>query len=147
MFSPVKAVTTGVIVFAIGGAFLIAQPFEQQGSVPGATGDAGVFSPAGSLAQPRSGHTATLLPDGRVLFVGGANPWAESLIATAEIWDPATETFGPTGAPAEARAGHTATELNDGTILLTGGFTGKGSVVITDSGELYNPASRELRTE
>lgn len=37
MLSPVKAVTAGAIVFAIGGAFLIAQPFDQQGSgVPGA---------------------------------------------------------------------------------------------------------------
>jgi hypothetical protein len=45
------------------------------------------------------------------------------------------------------RAGHSATELNDGTILLTGGFTGKGSVVITDTAELYNPSPRVLRIE
>ena len=36
MLSPVKAITAGALVFAIGGAFLIAQPFEQQGNVPGA---------------------------------------------------------------------------------------------------------------
>ena len=37
MLSPVKAITAGALVFAIGGAFLIAQPFDQQGaSVPGA---------------------------------------------------------------------------------------------------------------
>ncbi len=35
MFSPAKAITAGAIVFALGGAFLIAQPFQQQGSVPG----------------------------------------------------------------------------------------------------------------
>ena len=35
MFSPVKAITAGALVFALGGAFLIAQPFGQQGSVPG----------------------------------------------------------------------------------------------------------------
>ena len=41
MFSPVKAITAGALVFAIGGAFLIAQPFDQQGaSVPGAATDA-----------------------------------------------------------------------------------------------------------
>jgi len=40
MFSPVKAITAGALVFAIGGAFLIAQPFDQQGtSVPGAATD------------------------------------------------------------------------------------------------------------
>ena len=41
MLSPAKAITVGAIVFAIGGAFLIAQPFQQQGSVPGAAIDPG----------------------------------------------------------------------------------------------------------
>jgi hypothetical protein len=40
MFSPVKAITAGALVFAIGGALLVAQPFGQQGSVPGAATDA-----------------------------------------------------------------------------------------------------------
>ena len=35
MFSPVKAITAGALVFALGGVMLIAQPFEQRGSVPG----------------------------------------------------------------------------------------------------------------
>jgi hypothetical protein len=40
MFSPVKAITAGALVFAIGSTFLIAQPFDQQGtSVPGAATD------------------------------------------------------------------------------------------------------------
>jgi hypothetical protein len=40
MFSPVKAITAGALVFAIGGAFLIAQPFSQQPAVPGAETEA-----------------------------------------------------------------------------------------------------------
>jgi hypothetical protein len=40
MLSPVKAITAGALVFAIGGAFLIAQPFQQPSSVPGAATDA-----------------------------------------------------------------------------------------------------------
>jgi hypothetical protein len=37
MLSPVKAITAGALVFAVGGVLLIAQPFDQQrGSVPGA---------------------------------------------------------------------------------------------------------------
>ena len=36
MLSPVKAITAGAIVFAIGSALLVAQPFDQQGTVPGA---------------------------------------------------------------------------------------------------------------
>jgi hypothetical protein len=39
MLSPAKAITAGALVFAIGGAFLIAQPFQQQTSVPGAEGE------------------------------------------------------------------------------------------------------------
>jgi len=41
MFSPVKAITAGALIFALGGAYLIAQPLDQQGgSVPGAAPDA-----------------------------------------------------------------------------------------------------------
>ncbi len=37
MLSPVKAITAGALVFALGGLFLVAEPFDQQGgSVPGA---------------------------------------------------------------------------------------------------------------
>ena len=36
MFSPVKAIIAGALVFAIGGVFFIAQPFEQQRNAPGA---------------------------------------------------------------------------------------------------------------
>jgi hypothetical protein len=47
MFSPVKAVTAGALVFALGGVSLIAQPFDQQGSsVPGAETDANIAPPA-----------------------------------------------------------------------------------------------------
>ena len=36
MLSPVKAITAGALVFALGGVLLIAQPFDQRSSVPGA---------------------------------------------------------------------------------------------------------------
>ncbi len=40
MFSPAKAIVAGAIVFALGGVFLVAQPFDQQGGVvPGAATD------------------------------------------------------------------------------------------------------------
>jgi hypothetical protein len=40
MLSPVKAITAGALVAAVAGAFLIAQPFQQQSSVPGAEAEA-----------------------------------------------------------------------------------------------------------
>ena len=39
MLSPAKAITAGALVFAIGGVVLVAQPFQQQSSVPGAEGE------------------------------------------------------------------------------------------------------------
>jgi hypothetical protein len=42
---------------------------------------------AGLLAEAREAHTATLLPDGRVLVIGG---WGDGPLASAEIWRPAT---------------------------------------------------------
>ena len=55
--------------------------------------DTASFGPAGSLAVKRGGHTATALPDGRVLVVGGRvfiDPTGDDEIvyASAEIWDP-----------------------------------------------------------
>ena len=45
----------------------------------------GAFDPAGSLAEARWAHTATLLPDGRVLVVGGRG---DGILASAEVWEP-----------------------------------------------------------
>ena len=45
------------------------------------------FGPAGSLAEARVYHTATLLPDGRVLVVGGEGVERE-VLASAEVWEP-----------------------------------------------------------
>ena len=39
MFSPVKAITAGALVFALGGVLLIAQPFDRQAIVPAASVD------------------------------------------------------------------------------------------------------------
>lgn len=41
------------------------------GALQGKTVRAGIVSSASSMLEPRSGHTATVLPDGKVLIVGG----------------------------------------------------------------------------
>jgi hypothetical protein len=99
--------------------------------VPG-TGRADVYDPAtgrfvptGSLGTGRQYFTATLLADGRVLIAGGqespAMTEAAPLIATAEVYDPATRRFTDAGELVETRMCHTATLLGDGRVLLAGG--------------------------
>jgi hypothetical protein len=100
---------------------------------------AGAFSTTGAPAGKRWAHTATLLPSGKVLVVGGLTNDITAL-ASAELYDPATGEFGPTEeAPEFARAYHTATLLKNGKVLIAGGVTGNlGSVYpALASAELY----------
>jgi uncharacterized delta-60 repeat protein len=95
----------------------------------------------GSLRMPRTGHTATLLPNGKVLVVGGLTnvPPAElGSTTSAELYDPASGTWTFTGSMITARDSHTATLLLNGKVLVTGGYRGYW---ITGSAELYDPAT------
>ena len=108
------------------------------------------------MRSPREDHTATLLPDGRVLVAGGTTGTSAvaargvtlasirtvaappEALKTAELFDPATGTFSPTGSMTTARASHTATALLDGRVL----FVGAGDVYPSDtSAELYDPGT------
>lgn len=84
----------------------------------------GTFSPTGSMAAERVFHTATLLPDGRVLVTGGAYTPTKGLIYsrdTAELYDPKTGKFSKAGPMSDERTLHQATLLPDGRVLVTGG--------------------------
>jgi Galactose oxidase, central domain len=70
------------------------------------------FQPSGDMGTERAAHTATLLANGQVLITGGFN--ANEILATAEIFDPATGTFTPTGSMTTPRFAHTATCLPTG---------------------------------
>ena len=63
--------------------------------------------------------TATLLPNGKVLVVGGRDSIGP--IASAELYDPATGIWSSTGSLNTGRDAHTATLLQDGTVLVAGG--------------------------
>lgn len=94
------------------------------------------FQPTGDMGTERAAHTATLLANGKVLITGGYN--STSVLATAELFDPATGTFTATGAMTTARFLHTATLLANGKVLVTNGSDTSGDLA---TAELYDPAT------
>lgn len=98
------------------------------------------FVATGSMSTPRRFHTATLLPNGKVLVAGGEDA-GSTAFSSAELYDPATGMFTPTTHNMTvARAGHTATLLNNGKVLIAGGAT-DATEAATDTAELYDPAT------
>ncbi len=121
-----------------------------------------VFDPA-TLATRRLGDPAldppfgaeppvAMLDDGRVLVSGGKDAWTDKILATALLFDPASETFSPTGSMLEARRYHALTTLLDGRVLVAGGEgqdpngtldigTYVGNRTLLASLEMYDPST------
>jgi len=105
----------------------------------------GTWSPTGSMTTGRSNHNAVLLPDGRVLVMGGVtdSPPVESLIiGSAEIYDPTTGVWTVVAPMIHARASFPAVLLTDGKVLVASGTieTGGDLVGLTFC-EIYDPAA------
>ncbi|MFP2897925.1 hypothetical protein [Corallococcus sp. 4LFB] len=93
--------------------------------------------------EARAAHTATTLPDGRVLIVGGYEPRADGtrpVSATTEVFDPREGTFIP-GRDVGARAFHTASLLPDGRVLLAGGAESFAPVTLQPTARLLEPTT------
>lgn len=125
----------------------------------------GTFALAeGAMGVPRSEHTATLIScgdcaqDGDILVTGGyerddGGRGDGIPNATAEIFDPATETFSCVGEGAEPacsavmsspRWEHSAEPLGNGDVLIMGGADGDNFFLpgpATNTTDIYNPAS------
>ncbi|MEM7352669.1 MAG: kelch repeat-containing protein, partial [Acidobacteriota bacterium] len=86
-------------------------------------------------APKRAHHSASRLLDGRVLVVGGSNE--QGLLATAFLFDPATEEWTSTGSLSAPREKHSATLLASGRVLVAGGQQGGASGRV----EVYDPRS------
>lgn len=93
----------------------------------------------GAMLTARYFHTATLLPNGKVLVTGGYD--TSQYLSSAELFDPATGTWAATGPMNSARFLHTATLLTNGKVLVTGGANQSTGNVILSSSELYDPTS------
>jgi hypothetical protein len=97
---------------------------------------------AAPMIESRTRHTATLLPDGRVLVVGGQRfdfhdgglfPGRPS---SAEIYDPRANRWSSTTPMDASRLAQTSTRLPDGRVLVTGGLDDQG--VTLKSTEIYD---------
>ena len=100
-----------------------------------------IFRRTADMQTSRRMHTSTLLPDGRILIVGGYGgpvPAWGSPLASAELYDPATDMFVRTGDMIAARGGHSAVSLPNGNVLIVGGSGIAGYPNIPPA-EVYHP--------
>ena len=101
----------------------------------------GVWYTNPPMATGRSLHTATLLPNGKVLVTGGMSGPDSLPTNSAELYDPLSG-WSPTASLSNARYGHTATLLLNGKVLVVGGyFYDEDGGYYLASAQLYDPAS------
>src|SRR3989304_3352953 len=152
-FTPTGSMVTGRVwhtatlmpngkVLIAGGRNQISVPLSSAEVYDPGPGGMGIFTPtSGFMGIARLGHTATLLPNGKVLIAGGRND--ASAHSSAELYDPATGFFTPTIQRMRTpRHDHTPTLLPNGRVLIAGGWDSSGSVYASySSTEIYDPVT------
>ncbi len=115
----------------------------------------GTWSAGPTMASKRSGHTQTMLGDGRVVIVAGVNGGVQQLTVNTYIWipsftnsvqsfDPTTNTLSLLPLIPYPRGFHGATLLGNGTLLVTGGASSIGawnSAAANNNSALFDPAT------
>jgi len=160
LFSTATLLPDGKVLIA--GGMTAPAPAEGASPDPDATGSpttvaelfdpaTGTFTATGSMTMPRIWHTATALPDGRVLFVGGTvdmdmtggSSTLDPTTQSAEIYDPASGTFTAVGTTGIPRVGHAAALLGDGRVLITGGTENDSATPesFAKSAEIFDPGA------
>lgn len=105
-----------------------------------------------NMPADRKNQTATMLPNGKVLVVGGQGNGGN--LNSAELYDPSTGAWKSTASMKSARVDHTATLLPDGQVLVVGGCSfdttssdiKKFAFTVLPTTELYDPASETWNT-
>jgi WD40 repeat protein len=160
LYDPISGTCTATGVMATGriyhtatllpdGKVLVAAGHQDAGTTSHGSATAELYDPitgtwgaTGVMVTPHSEHTATLLPDGKVLVAGGASDTGR---VSSELYDPISGAWRATGALVTPRATHTATLLPEGMVLVAGGGasaqTSDGEFELLASAELYDPAS------
>ncbi|SEB26041.1 kelch repeat-containing protein [Variovorax sp. YR216] len=91
----------------------------------------GAWTATGAMSAGRTGATATLLDDGRVLSAGGYDSSGTTLAST-EVYDAASGQWTRTGAMIQPRYFHTATLLTNGNVLIVGGADDRASLATAE---------------
>lgn len=104
----------------------------------------GSITPTGTLHFRRYGHSAALLPDGKVLIIGGETsellPDDSNQVTTVEVYDPERGQFSDFGQLIDGRGFHALVFLNNGNFLLVGGK--KQSDYPAYTTEIFDPVIR-----
>ncbi len=125
----------------VAGGYDISADYLQSVEIYDPSSSPPVWTTATPMSSKRGNHTATLLPNGKVLLTGG---WSAPMVggASAEVYDPGTNFWAAVGSMSAVRIAHTATLLGNGKVLLAGGFNyGIPSSTYYSSAELYDPAA------
>lgn len=77
----------------------------------------------------RSSHSATLIHNGKVLLAGG---YVDTETATAELYNPVTNTFTAIDSMITRRQQHSAIKLPDGSVLVSGGYSNFNTINLTE---------------
>ena len=133
-------------VLLVGGAGVLQAKIDEQ-RLEQPLVETDVFDPSsqawsftGEISTPRDHVAATLLSNGSVLVAGGNDGKGTdtSVLASAEVFDPATGQWSSAGSMAQPRQGHSMVTLGDGTALVAGGDAGDEPF---NSVEIYDPSS------
>ncbi len=111
-------------VLVAGGAFAVGNMFYQLKSCELYDPPTGHWSIAASMNVQRSGHTATLLPNGKVLVAGGnysISSTTDIFLKSCELYDPQTDQWSFTDSMAFPRSQHSASILPNGNVLVVSG--------------------------
>jgi hypothetical protein len=104
------------------------------------------FVSAANMQSRRVGHSATLLPNGKVLIAGGLAgrvfEGGPGIVASTEIFDPATGRFSAGPSMTTPRSAHGAILLANKKVLFVGGVDGDERPLA--SAEIYDPATNRF---